>query len=92
MYVGVTIRVLQILLIILCLLEQVYRKKAARAVENFTEVAKNLASALSSLSTSSGNPASVITSPARAIEGRSKCYKQLLADLKGLKIAGILSI
>ena len=57
-------------------------------VETFTEVAKNLTSALSP--TPSNHSNSLGTSPVRVIESRSKCYKQL-ADLNGLKVAGILS-
>ena len=49
------------------------------------EASKNLTSALSS---SSG--ATVATSPAKAIESRSKYYKQLV-ELKNLKTAGILT-
>ena len=55
-------------------------------VETVTAVAKQLSTALSP-------PASTVsagsgTSPAREINSRSKCYKQLV-DLKNLKVNGI---
>ena len=57
------------------------KKSAGPAVE----ASKNLTSAHSS---SSG--ATVVTSPAKSIESRSKCYKQLV-ELKNLKTTGILT-
>ena len=50
-------------------------------------MAKHLSAISPSSSTSSG---SSVKSPAKSIESRSKCYKQLI-DLKGLKAAGILT-
>lgn len=57
-----------------------------RVVETFAEVAKHLTNSLSP----AANSTTTGTSPARAIEGRSKCYKQLV-ELKNLKVTGILS-
>ena len=57
-------------------------------VETVTQEAKQISSALSPPPQSMSS--SVGTSPARAIESRSKCYKQLI-DLKNLNVSGILS-
>lgn len=64
------------------------KKKHATIVETFTEVAKNLTSALSPATSSQST--GIRTSPARMIESRSRCYKQL-SDLNTLKTSGVLS-
>ena len=66
------------------------KKKTSQesVVETVTQVAKQISSALSPPPHSTSSSAG--TSPARAIESRSKCYKQLI-DLKNLSVSGILS-
>ena len=73
----------------------VHRKKSDSGVaESLADFVKHLSSALSPPTHQSNaiasRAASAGTSPAKSIDSRSKCYKQL-SDLNNLKITGVLS-
>ena len=60
------------------------KSKSSPVNKSLSDIAKCLTNVLSSPRSSAG------TNPAKSIDSRSKCYKQL-GDLNSLKIAGVLS-
>ncbi len=64
------------------------RKSNQGVAAALTGVANQLSGALSPVPTS--NPSTLGTSPAKIIENRSKCYKQL-SELNNLKTTGVLT-
>ena len=68
-------------------------KKKSEVAEALGEVAKHLSSAIAGAVPSgkrSTSSCSVVTSPAKSIDNRSKCYKQL-GDLSELRNSGVLT-
>ena len=65
------------------------KKKDSSVSEALTQAAMAISSAISPRHAAI-QPSSMGTSPAKEIESRSKCYKQL-SDLNGLKTSGVLS-
>ena len=67
------------------------RRKKTDSGQSLADFVKQLSCALSPPSNpSNGSRTPSATSPAKSIESRSKCYKQL-SDLNNLKITGVLS-
>ena len=66
-----------------------YPKKPVSSGDMLTQAVTNTASALVKLRPTP-NPSSVVHSPAKVIDGRSKCYRQL-SELKSLVESGLLS-
>ena len=72
-----------------CFLEQ--PKKKSEVVEALGEVAKHLLGATAGIVPSARHSStSVVASPAKSIDNRSKCYKQL-GDLNDLRSSGVLT-
>lgn len=68
-----------------------YPKKSPSATEALTKAVVDIASALTPRSVpTTTSQAHVVNSPAKVIDGRSKCYRQL-SDLKNLMESGLLS-
>ena len=72
-----------------------WRKEEDDSIASIGEIVKEAAVAISSafssrpsIQPSSGNPLG--SSPAKLIDSRSKCYKQL-SDINNLKLSGVLS-
>ena len=64
-------------------------KKTSTKSDSLTQAITQIATALSPGTTSSSRGPMLAVSPAKVIENRSKCYKQL-ADLSNLKQSGLL--